>query len=363
MSITRNDNGTYSITKTVTVSALELYLSINAFEQEIGQLNMTQLAIDAGQSGTTTPPPPPPPASSGKGIYGFNVMDNPAAFAGNPNIKGVVLTRYWAEFETAQGEYDFSPFDNDIKPYADHGQFVILRVSVAGWENWQPKQNSGKGWPQYLAAQGVKYVTDPDKSLKPQYWNPIFLQHLNAFVQAFAARYDQHPNVFAVEMAIGDGGETKPSTNHSTSLSAWQGIGYTDAVWLGTIEQIVGFYTSAFKNKPLILMPNATFIGNTPGYNEQKLMDAIIGLNNPQIWYQDNGLTSSSSLAGSWGNVPKGKIISEQLRMTSQSGDTLAGDLANALKHGSQAILVFTEDLQASGNQAILAQTAASMAS
>jgi hypothetical protein len=304
------------------------------------------------------------PTSNGKGIYAFNAMSDPSLFVDNPNVIGVNLTRYWAELEPAKGQYNWSLIDNDIAPWAAAGKFVILRVSTAGWKSWQPDQHSEQGTPQWVFDLGVKSIKDPDGAIKPQYWNSLFLQNLSDFISVFGSQYDGNTNVFAIQLGIGDGGETKVSTNKSTSLSAWEGIGYSDAVWFSTIQSIVSYYRSSFPIKPLILMPDATFIGGTSGYNEAKLINYMVGLNDSHVWYQDNGLSATSRLPGSWVNVPSGKIISEQLVATSTSGDTLAGDLQNAVvNHKSQAVLIFSSDLQDTNNASILAQYATLLAS
>lgn len=356
MSTTRNADGTYSLTKTVTISALELYLSIQAFSQEISQIDMNQLKIDAGLATTPTPPPvTPPPASSGfRGIFAFNT-GNASTFATNPSVAGTCLMRYWAEVNPAQGVYNWDLMDADMKPWVDAGKEVIWRVSTAGWETWQKNQNSGRGTPLWVTNQGVKFVTDPDGAIKPQYWNPAFLSALQTFVQAFKTRYDGHPNILAVEIAVGDGGETKPSTNKQTSLSAWQAIGYTDAVWWTTIQNLIQIYVTSFQHTPLILMPNSSFIGGTKGYDEQLVTSYAAKYG---AWLQWNGLVSGASLPGSFSGL-KTPIVCEQLNAAGPNKRSLDADLQTAVKLGAVAALVFTSDLQDPANATTLQKYAA----
>lgn len=352
-----NGNAIWTVSHTATAAeVLDLYAKIQA--------NLTQLQTDAGTatSPVITPPVTPPPATTGfRGIFAFNNMSNTALFSDNPNVAGTVLTRYWAELEPQAGQYNWALIDNDMKPWVQAGKSVIIRVSTAGWAKWQPAQHSVQGTPQWVFDQGVKHIKNDDGSIKPEYWNPVFRSNLADFLHAFAAKYDGNPHVTAIEMGIGDGGETKVDTSKASDvLKLWQGIGYTDQVWFETIQEIIGLYTSNFTKTPLVLMPDATFIGGSSGYNEQKLIDYVVKLNNKNIWIQDNGLIGGKALASSLASLPKGwPLLSEQRNDTSTSGTTLESDLSTALAQGAVAVLVFTSDLQNTKNQTTLQKYAA----
>ena len=361
--ITRNADGSYSFN--TSISAKDLYALASG-------LDMTQLATDAGVSspaggsngsgstggsssgGSSTPPP----NNSNFKIFAFNNMSNPSLFSDNPAVAGTVLTRYWAELNPASGVFDFSKFDNDMQAWVKAGKQVILRVSVSGWGKWQPAQDSGHGTPLWVRNQ-IKTVTDDDGSVKPQYWAQPFLTALQTFINAFAAHYDGNPNVLCVEMGVGDGGETKPDSEHNSDvLSKWQAIGYTDAVWWDTIQKIVGFYTAAFKQTPLALMPDSTFIAGSKGFSESQVVKLAMDHN---IWLQENGLTSPNySLPGSFSILPKNyPLILEQRNDTATSGDSLQNDLQAAYDAGARVCAVFSSDLANSKNQPVLASFAA----
>lgn len=351
MSITRNNDGTYSYAFSMT--AAELYAAI-------GQLDMTQLAKDSGQSTTTTPPPVTPPQSSGfRGIFAFNNMSNPVLFADNPDVAGTTITDYWARLNPSQGVYAWDIIDGYIKPWASAGKQIILRISTAGWANWQPNQNSKQGTPQWVYDLDVPFVTANDGSKKPKYWDLKFLNALATFVQAMGARYDGNANILAIEIGVGDGGETKPdTTKDSNVLARWQAIGYTDAAWLGAIQGIIQMYVETFKQTPLILMPDASFLGGTKGYDESLVVNYASKYG---VWLQWNGLTAGAKLPGSFGNLSKNyPLLLEQLNAAGQNGRKLADDLSTALSFsGVQAALVFTSDLQDPANASTLAKYAA----
>lgn len=344
--IARQSDGSYALNMT----AAELYAAI-------GQLDMTQLAKDAGQGTTTPPPPPPPPTTSGfKGIFAFNT-GNASTFATNPYVAGSVLMRYWAEVNPQQGVYNWDLMDADMKPWIAAGKQVIWRISTAGWAKWQPSQHSEQGTPQWVYDLGVPFVTDDDGSKKPQYWNKTFLDNLQAFVQAFKARYDGHPNILCIEIGVGDGGETKVDTSKASDvLKKWQAIGYTDTLWWGAIQGIVSMYVENFVKTPIVLMPDASFIGGTKGYDESLVVDYAMKYN---IWMQWNGLVAGAKLAGSLANVPKGHLLCEQLNAAGQNKRSLDADLQTAVNLGAVAVLVFTSDLEDPANAATLQKFAA----
>jgi hypothetical protein len=344
--LTRQADGTYSLNMT----AAELYAVI-------GKFDIGQLATDAGQ-GTTTPPPPPvtTPPTGFKGVFAFNNMANPTLFVDNPGVVGTVITDYWARLNPAPGVYAWDIIDNYIKPWAAAGKQIILRVSTAGWKNWQPQLNSKQGTPQWALDQGVPFVTDDDGSIKPQYWNGKFLDALHTFVQALGARYDGNVNILAIEIGVGDGGETKPDTSKASDvLSKWQTIGYTDANWWAAIQAIIQMYVGAFKQTPLALMPDASFLGGTKGYNESLVVNYAAKYS---IWMQWNGLVAGATLAGSLVNV-KMPLICEQLNAAGQNKRSFLQDAQTAIKLGAVAMLAFTSDLQDPANAAALKQIAA----
>ena len=344
---TRQANGTY----TLAMTAAQLYATI-------GQLDMVQLAKDAGQGAITTPPPtvtPLPTSSSGfRGVFAFST-GNSSALATNPDVAGTTLMRYWAEVNPAQGVYNWQLMDNDMKPWIDAGKQVIWRISTAGWANWQKDQNSGHGTPQWVLDQGVPFVTNDDGSIKPQYWNKTFLAELSNFVEALAEHYDGNANILAIEIGVGDGGETKPDTSKASNvLSKWKAIGYTDANWWEAIQRIIIIYTSAFKQTPLALMPDASFLGGTSGYNEQKVVNYAAQFG---VWMQWNGLVAGASLPGSFSGL-KVPVICEQLNAAGLNKRSFLQDGLTAVKLGI-AFLAFTSDLEDSNNAAALKQLAA----
>ena len=290
-----------------------------------------------------------------KGIYEFS-SHNSSTDATNPAIAGTYLGYYWSQLEPQQGQYNWDLIDQQMQPWIDNGKNVILRVATAGWTNWDPSSNSGNATPQWVYDLGVSSVTEVDNAVLPQYWNPQFLQSYSDFIQAFASHYDGNPHVSAIEMGIGTGGETKVDTrtNNPNLLADWQAIGYSDPVWWDTIQQIITSYSTSFQHTPLVVMPDASFIGKTHGYGESLVLNYAVSHN---LWLQDNGLVANRTFTtNQWSQVP---LISEQRNATTKSGDALLDDMTAALNLGATYIMVFASDIAISDNQAVLQEVAA----
>ena len=285
-------------------------------------------------------------------IFAFSGQ-NKADLASNQYVSGTTLTYYWSQLEPNKSQFDWSAIDADMAPWIAQNKQVILRVATAGWKSWQPPY-SVQGTPQWVFDAGVKHIKETDGAIKPQYWSPVFLAALNDFIKAFAARYDGNVGVVMIEVAIGDGGETKVDTRkNSKALKMWQGIGYSDQIWWATIQSIALMYKTAFTSKPLAIMPDNSFIGGTKGYGESLVLGfaAAHGL-----WLQDNGLVAGEVLKdGSWA---KTVVVAEQRDKLAQGTATLAQLLQVAINEKAKFALMFATDLADPKNAATLAQFA-----
>jgi Beta-galactosidase len=291
-----------------------------------------------------------------KGLYQFTA-NNSSINSDKPYLAGNYLGYYWSQLEPLKGQYDWSIIDQNMQPWTSHGKKVILRISTSGWARWNPPY-SGEGTPGWVYDMGVPSVTENDGSILPQYWNPIFLQNLDDFVHAFALKYDGNPNIAYIEIGIGVGGEAKVDSHDANpnQLQLWQQIGYTDPIWWGAVQQIITAYTSNFTKTPLAIMADKTFMGKTKGYTESSLLNYAV---QHGLWIQDNGLWSGRKLPPQFMAVPHPE---EQSQPTSQSGDTLQGDIQRALELGANYILVFGGDTSNPANQATLQQAASQAA-
>lgn len=348
MPFTRNNDGSYNI------SAAALY-------DLVSQLDMTQLAKDAGFANgsqpTPTPVPSPVPApqptipTNHKGIYAFSAGNSPQ-LATHPSVAGINLIYPWICVNPSQGSYNWNMIDSDMKPWIDNGKSIILRIASVGWKQWGPPKTTTNSWVPDDVLKGIPTTTSGDGTVKPQYWHPQFVAAWSTFVKALAAKYDGHPNIAAIQICIGDGGETKPDTHNDTDrLTRWQKIGYTDDVWMKYITDVMDLYKSAFTQTPIVIMPDASFISTKPKYGMSNVLDEAVKRG---IWLQDNGVKVGQTLkSADWSKVP---VIAEQRNSTDKSGDTLEQDLIQGIvNEHAQMMLCFASDL-AKSDPALLAK-------
>jgi beta-galactosidase GanA len=153
--------------------------------------------------------------------------------AANPSISGANLEWSWADIEPTEGVYDWSKVDRDINVWTSRGKQVILRFATGGQISWSGSVDGSYTPPWVFNTYGVQRVTETNGTVFPVYWNPVYLQKLTDFVNAAAARYDTNPYVAAVQIGIGQGGETEPDGSASQNphqLQLWQRYGYTNAL-------------------------------------------------------------------------------------------------------------------------------------
>lgn len=326
------------------------------------QANLTQLQADAG---TVLPPPvttppvtvPPvtiPPMTPAKGGIIVFSGDNSAVNATNPSVVAKHLNYPASVINPTEGQYNFAQIESDMALWTAQGKQVMLRVSWSGWKQWVTP-NVSSWTPDWVYSKGVRSITDSDGSKKPAYWDAPYLAALTEFATAFAAKYDGDSRVLCVVVPCGDGSETKVDTQKGSGiLKEWQGIGYTDAVWWSTIQKIIGIYQAAFKKTPLLLLPNATFIGGTKTLNEATVLSYAVGLN-PPLWLQEDGLTPGEVLKETtWG---KTTLLMEQ-RNAAASTTELDQDFQAALANKAKYVLVFASNFT-SANASTLAKYAA----
>jgi len=349
MTITRNPDGTYNIPM-ATMSATDLYALI-------GKLDLAQLAIDAGVT-TPTPVPQPVPTptptpipTSHKGIYAFSA-GNASTLANKAGIAGINLIYPWITVNPSQGVYNWNMIASDMKPWIDNGKSIILRVASVGWKQWGPPKTTTSSWVPDDVLKDIPTTTSGDGTIKPQYWHPQFVVAWSTFVKALASQFDGHPNIAAIQICVGDGGETKPDThNDADRLARWQKIGYTDDVWFAYIKQVMDMYKSAFTKTPIVIMPDASFISTKPKYGMSDVLDEAVKRG---IWLQDNGVMVGQVLkSADW---TKTTVIAEQRNKTSVSGDKFEDDLIQGIvNEKAHMMLCFADDL-VNADSALLAK-------
>jgi hypothetical protein len=289
--------------------------------------------------------------SNFRGIYEFAGNNSPAD-ATNPNLAGVVLNYYWSQIEPQKGVFAWNVITAAMAPWIAAHKKIILRISTAGESSWDAPY-SGDGTPSWVFTDGARSVSDNGETI-PVYWDQAYLSDYSSFVQSLAQQFDGNPNFAFIEPGVGMGGETIPEFNPSSSgLAAWQSDGYTDAVWLNTVETISSFFEASFHTTHSYWMVDRSFFdGNGPDFDT--LMAWFKSVPNWRL--QNNGLTATQTLSSEWSGVT---LALEQLTSAKNSGDCLCADISNGIDnlHGNY-LLIYKTDIDNPANAAYLAQAA-----
>ncbi len=267
--------------------------------------------------------------------------------ATNPDIGGANLEWSWADIEPVEGQFNWKKVDRDINVWTSQGKQVILRFATGGQFSWSGSVDGSYTPPWVFDTYGVPRVTEINGTVFPVYWNATYLQKLADFVNAVAARYDNNPYVSAVQVGIGQGGETEPDGSASRNphqLELWQQYGYTNALWWQTIQRVVGIYEAAWKHTPLALMTTSTFLQ----YHDKVYTRALVEKYavSQGLWLQINSLDDSmptSILTNGSGALTT--TVEEQRQSAGQSGYPALNDVKHGIELGARYVLVFASDL------------------
>jgi hypothetical protein len=297
-------------------------------------------------SATTTTPAP---VTGYHGVFQFT--DYPQV--NNRSVVGGVLLFSWADLEPTHGSFRWDLIDAKALPWVSHGKKIAIRIQTAG-----PDSKGVTSTPSWLFNLGVPSVSTGATRV-PVYWNPLFLGNLQTFATAFSTRYEGKPYLAWVQGGIGISGETKidNSAGRTSGLPAWRAAGYTDALWFATIKQIVGAFHGGLHSTPLVVSVANTFPGGTPGYADSLVIDWLAA---SAVWPQNDSLRQNTVLTNpTWHTSPS---TQEQYKSTSNTGDTLRGDLSRAISLGATYAIIYGSDIKNPANQSALDWAAAQVA-
>ncbi len=122
-----------------------------------------------------------------------------------PGCSIVYLRLPWACLEPEEGVYNWAAIDTPAQRWIERGGQVAFRITCS--ETWM--RFATPEWVKNAGAKGVFYdfgwgksgkVHPGGKSWDPDFGDPIFLEKLEKFMKAFAARYDGRKEVAFVDV-------------------------------------------------------------------------------------------------------------------------------------------------------------------
>jgi hypothetical protein len=162
-----------------------------------------------------------------------------------PGVSDVYLRLAWSFIEPREGDFQWSIVDTAAQRWISKGKRISLRFSASESGADQPFAT-----PEWVRDAGAKghFVTpgkgiDPNgKIWEPDYDDPVFLEKLDRFLAAAAARYDGDPHVSFID--IGSFGVWGEGHTHSSSK-----LPYTAA----TARRHIDLHRKHFKTTPILV--------------------------------------------------------------------------------------------------------------
>ncbi len=124
-----------------------------------------------------------------------------------PGCSVCYLRLPWSVIEPEEGVYDWSTIDTPAQRWIAKGGQIALRLTCS--EDWMyyatPKwvEKAGAKGTHYRIWMGKGPIRTPDKKTlpwDPDFGDPVFLEKLERFISALAARYDGRPEVAFVDI-------------------------------------------------------------------------------------------------------------------------------------------------------------------
>lgn len=134
-----------------------------------------------------------------------------------PGLNEIYLRLAWSYLEPEEGVYNWAVIDSIVTRWVTWGHTISFRITCKETEFVYATPE----WVRNAGAKG-RFIEHPELDVKawaPDYDDPIFLEKLENFHKAFAARYDGKPWVEYIDIgSIGEWGE-----GH-TAYSGWDDI-------------------------------------------------------------------------------------------------------------------------------------------
>jgi hypothetical protein len=200
-----------------------------------------------------------PTAGGRPGVYIARDYDNldPSVYP----ITGGYQTFVWKDLEPAQGVYNWAPIDAFLNAMQSSGKAGALHITT-----YNGPYEGGVGMPTWLRSLYPDLVlsmypkltstAEPWRAAKPsycssypttegiKYWDTRYLNAYHNFINALGARYKYDSRVEFIMAGTGLYGETQPA--HDCYDYYLLDLGLTDSVWTSVVQQIAGYYSTAF---------------------------------------------------------------------------------------------------------------------
>lgn len=230
------------------------------------------------------------------GVDKYAIKDE-TVFKAFPGMDHLYLRLAWSYLEPAEGQYDWHRIDEVVAKYVPLGYKISFRItsketgtypgSVGQEQNGI--QYATPTWVEKAGAKGVVSEVWNTKSWTPNWGDPIYLEKLDNFQKAFAAKYDGLPWLRYVDIgSIGEWGEGH--TSFSTKIPPT----------VAEVKANIDIFLKNFKKAQLVCIDDLIYYGKSKA-DTKTLYDYAVanGISmrddSPLVdWYLQNNLKTWS---------------------------------------------------------------------
>jgi hypothetical protein len=162
----------------------------------------------------------------------YQAFDHSLKNEGYPDTSLAYFRVYWKFVEPAQGRYRWELIDKALETAGSRRQTLLLRIAPYG----TGADNDVPDWYREMVGKEEK---QPEEKWRTNPEDPRYVEHFGGMIRALGARYDGHPLLESVDLAI---------------VGAWgEGAG-SERLTQKTREALVDSYLDAFRKTHLIML-------------------------------------------------------------------------------------------------------------
>lgn len=204
-------------------------------------------------------------------ISRYSIKDD-SIFASFPGMDHLYLRLCWSYLEPEEGKFDWHYIDEVVEKYVSKGYKISFRISCSETgsypnsvgEEFDGVQYATPSWVKKAGAKGTIAHHGKLKIWVPKWDDPVYLEKLDQFHKAFAARYDGKSWVSYVDIgSVGTWGE-----GHT---------GYTTEIppTMAEVKANLDIYLKNYKKSQLIVAYGYLFVGKTKKEEQELFQYAI----------------------------------------------------------------------------------------
>ncbi len=200
------------------------------------------------------------------GINKYSIK-NDSIFESFPGMDHLYLRLCWSYLEPQEGKFDWHYIDDIVEKYVPKGYKISFRISCSetgSYPNSVGEELDGVQYatPSWVRRAGAKGTIVDRRNIfwVPEWGDPVYLEKLDQFHKAFAARYDDKSWISYVDIgSIGDWGEGHMSSSTNIPATMYE------------IKTNIDIWVKNYKKTQLIVSDDLLYWGRTRNESEELL--------------------------------------------------------------------------------------------